>query len=61
MTLKHLSLKDLNKSVKNSIIKIQTKNNTDFDFILEQWNLILSKANAENGHEKSGLESQHRP
>ena len=36
MTLKHFDLKNLNKSVKNSIIKIQTKNNTDFDFILEQ-------------------------
>lgn len=36
MTLKHFGPKDLNKSVKNSIIKIQTKNNTDFDFILEQ-------------------------
>lgn len=46
MTLKHFSLKDLNKSVKNSIIKIQTKNNADFDFILEQRNLIFSKANA---------------
>ena len=46
MTLKHFSLKNLNKSVKNSIIKVQTKNNTDFDFILQQRNLILSKANA---------------